>query len=55
MALATPFLICVTRAYIGLTGIYIYAHDVFVFLDGAWRVLNGQRPHNDLRNSMAPC
>ncbi len=52
--LVAPFVICVTRAYIGLTGIHIYTHDVFVFLDGAWRVLNGQRPHNDFYTPLGP-
>ena len=38
---------CFARAYIGLTGTQGYSHDAFMLLDGAWRMLNGQRPHID--------
>lgn len=31
-----------------------YAHDMFIFLDGAWRVLNGQRPQVDFNSNLGP-
>jgi hypothetical protein len=40
-------LICALRAWIGLTGMQVFSHDAFMPLDGAWRLLNGQRPHID--------
>jgi hypothetical protein len=39
--------LCLIRAYIGLIGARLFAHDAFMFFDGAWRMLNGQRPHID--------
>ncbi|HEX7361138.1 MAG TPA: hypothetical protein VF283_11675 [Bryobacteraceae bacterium] len=39
--------ICGCRAWIGLAGMQEYCHDAFMMLDGAWRMLNGQRPHID--------
>ncbi len=38
---------CLIRARIGLAGTQIFSHDAFMLLDGAWRMLNGQRPHVD--------
>ena len=38
---------CVTRAWVGFDGMNAYSHDLFVFLDGGWRVLHGQIPYND--------
>lgn len=45
---------CFARAYIGLWGMRIYTHDAFVLLDGAWRILNGQRPHVDFYTGLGP-
>lgn len=45
--LFTVAAICGVRAWIGLTGVQMFTHDVFMPLDGAWRMLNGQRPHID--------
>jgi hypothetical protein len=33
---------------------YIYGHDIFIPLDGAWRILNGQRPHIDFFTGIGP-
>lgn len=48
-ALFTIFLLCLCgiRAYVGFDGMNAYSHDLFVFLDGGWRVLNGRVPYND--------
>ena len=35
--------------------LHIYGHDVFIALDGAWRVVNGQRPGVDFFGQMGPC
>jgi len=45
---------CLLRAYIGMEGIHIYTHDGFVFLDGAWRVLHGQRSNIDFFSDHGP-
>ena len=39
--------ICAARARIGLGAMQMFSHDAFMPLDGAWRLLNGQRPHID--------
>ncbi len=39
--------LCAERAYVGLIGTRDFSHDAFMLLDGAWRMLNGQRPHID--------
>jgi hypothetical protein len=44
---ATLIFMCILRAWTGLDGMRFWVHDAFVFLDGAWRVLNGQVPYND--------
>ena len=43
----TVFALCAVRACLGLVDSRQYSHDAFMFLDGAWRMLNGQRPHID--------
>ena len=43
---------CATRAYIGLIGCKLFAHDAFMFFDGAWRMINGQRPHIDFYSNL---
>jgi len=31
-----------------------YQHDIFIFTDGAWRVLHGQRPQIDFNSNLGP-
>src|SRR5436309_1812916 len=47
-------LLCLARAYTGLSGIQVYTHDAFGALDGAWRLLNGQKPHADFYTPLGP-
>lgn len=44
--------ICLSRALIGLKGMQSFSHDAFMMLDGAWRMLNGQRPHIDFSTNV---
>ena len=46
--------ICAIRAYIGLSGVRAFSHDGFLVLDGAWRMVNGQRPHVDFNSMVGP-
>src|SRR5260370_40743680 len=46
--------LCLLRAYTGLSGIQVYSHDAFGTLDGAWRVLHGQKPHADFYSPLGP-
>src|SRR5579872_7164694 len=46
--------VCAVRAYVGLWGSRIYTQDAFSILDGAWRVINGQRPHVDFYTGLGP-
>lgn len=46
--------LCWVRAYIGLLGPRFFNHDVFMVLDGAWRMLNAQRPHVDFNSMVGP-
>lgn len=46
--------ICAAVFALGVPRLVIYGHDVFVALDGAWRVLNGQRPQVDFFAQMGP-
>lgn len=39
--------LCALRAFVGLMGTQGYSHDAFMVFDGAWRMMNGQRPHVD--------
>jgi hypothetical protein len=45
---------CFVRAYVALWGSRIYTQDAFSMLDGAWRVINGQRPHLDFYTGLGP-
>jgi hypothetical protein len=47
-------LVCVAVAIIGVPRLRVFGHDVFVSLDGGWRVLNGQRPAVDFYAQMGP-
>jgi hypothetical protein len=48
------FLICGASVFIGTPWFYRYTHDVFVFLDGGWRILHTQRPHVDFFSGVGP-
>lgn len=39
--------VCIVQAALGTLPTRIYAIDLFIFLDGAWRVASGQTPHED--------
>jgi hypothetical protein len=39
---------------IGFVPVNRYSHDLFIPLDGAWRILNGQRPHADFSTVLGP-
>ena len=45
---------CAAVAVVGVPRIRIFGHDIFVSLDGGWRVLNGQRPAVDFYAQMGP-
>jgi hypothetical protein len=45
-------LICAAEAIIGVPRLRIFGHDIFVSLDGGWRVLHGQRPGVDFFGQM---
>jgi len=47
-------LISSATAAAGAVHTRIYGHDIFVVLDGAWRVLNGQRPAVDFSPGVGP-
>ena len=46
--------ICGLTAFIGAVPTRIYGHDIFVWLAGGWRVINGQRPHIDFASPFGP-
>src|ERR1700681_4846280 len=46
--------LCLVRGYVGMWGSRIYTQDAFPILDGAWRVINGQRPHVDFYTGLGP-
>src|ERR1039457_2110765 len=50
----TLALVCLTVALVGVPRLRIYGHDIFIALDGAWRVVNGQRPATDFFAQMGP-
>lgn len=47
-------LICGVTVFIGAVPTRVFGHDIFVPLDGGWRVLNGQRPHLDFMSPWGP-
>jgi hypothetical protein len=49
---ALLLLICIAEAIIGVPRLHIFGHDIFVSLDGGWRVLHGQRPGVDFFGQM---
>lgn len=42
------------RAFVGMDGSRYCSHDAFMVLDGAWRMVNGQRPHVDFNSMIGP-
>ena len=44
--------LCVVKGLLGPGPIRVYTHDSWMFLDGAWRILNGQRPHHDFYSNL---
>jgi len=46
--------LCVLPLLFGPIVQYVYAHDSFIFLDGGWRVLHGQRPQVDFSTNLGP-
>jgi hypothetical protein len=40
--------------YLGALHTSLFGHDYFIFLDGGWRILTGQRPHIDFHTAMGP-
>jgi hypothetical protein len=47
-------LTCVAVAFVGVPRMRVYSHDIFVSLDGGWRVLHGQRPAVDFFAQLGP-
>jgi hypothetical protein len=39
--------VCIARAYAALIASEDFTTDAFMIFDGAWRIMNGQRPHTD--------
>jgi hypothetical protein len=48
------FTLCLVPILAGPIVQYVYAHDAFIFLDGGWRVLHGQRPQVDFSTNLGP-
>jgi len=46
--------ICLGVTFVGVPRLSIFGHDVFVSLDGGWRVLHGERPGVDFYSQMGP-
>src|SRR5579862_6506066 len=47
-------LLCAAVLTLGVPRQYFFGHDIFVPLDGAWRILNGQRPVTDFYAQLGP-
>src|ERR1017187_8134824 len=54
VVLAALLLICIATVITGAVPTRSYGHDVFIFLDNGWRLLNGQRPHVDYVRQWGP-
>lgn len=46
-AILAMFALAAVTALTGAGHTRLFGHDVFIALDGGWRILNGQRPHVD--------
>jgi hypothetical protein len=53
-ALLIVFVSCAITWRLGLPHTSIYGHDLFTFLDGSWRVSQGQIPHIDFYSAFGP-
>lgn len=53
-AIVTVLAIGAIAALTGAVRTHIFGHDIFLFLDAGWRVLNGQTPEIDFNPSMGP-
>ena len=47
-------LICLALLALGVPRQHFFGHDIFVPLDGAWSILNGQRPVTDFYAQLGP-
>ncbi|HEY8580261.1 MAG TPA: hypothetical protein VIL72_10275, partial [Beijerinckiaceae bacterium] len=54
LVLATALLAAAALALPGETVTTKYVNDLFVFLDGAWRMLQGQVPNRDFHSALGP-
>src|SRR6185312_4465529 len=54
IALLIVFVSCAITWRLGLPHTSIYGHDIFTFLDGTWRVSQGQIPHIDFYSAFGP-
>ena len=46
--------VCAVTAFTGAAHTKLFGHDIFLLLDGGWRVLNGQRPSVDFSPGTGP-
>jgi hypothetical protein len=53
-SLLIVFISCAITWRLGLPHTSIYGHDIFTFLDGSWRVSQGQVPHVDFYSAFGP-
>jgi hypothetical protein len=54
ISLLIVFVSCAITWGLGLAHTSIYGHDIFTFLDGSWRVSQGQVPHVDFYSAFGP-
>jgi hypothetical protein len=54
LAIAVVIAGCGVCLVLGLPAMSTYGHDLFILLDGGWRVLSGQRPHVDFYSAFGP-
>lgn len=54
ISLLIVFVSCAITWRLGLPHTSIYGHDIFTFLDGSWRVSQGQIPHVDFYSAFGP-
>ena len=54
LSLLAILVTCGATLAVGLPQMTVDGHDVFGFLDGGWRVLQGQVPHVDFYSAMGP-
>jgi hypothetical protein len=54
LSLVLVFAACSVPLVLGLPHTSMYGHDLFILLDGGWRVLEGQRPHVNFYSAFGP-